>query len=276
MTVGEFLDTSTKILSSNSIQTARLDSLVLMEHSLGIDRAKLLAEPSLNIDTKHLNVLNKYLAKRAKHVPISYIVQSSEFYGRNFYVNNHVLEPRPETEAMIDILKQLVKTNVSLRSIEKILAADVGTGSGALGITAMMEVKNLRVDLIDIDINALKVAKKNVVLHTISTNVIKADLLPQNSVNYTILLCNLPYIPDDFHINLAAAHEPKLAIFGGKDGLDIYRKLFKVLRHRQQKPLYILTESLPTFHPVLEDIAKKSSYSLIKSLDFIQAFERKD
>jgi methylase of polypeptide subunit release factors len=89
---------------------------------------------------------------------------------------------------------------------------------------------------------------------------------------YDILLCNLPYIPDNFKINDAATYEPKIAIFGGKDGLDIYRKLFDQLLKIHHRPLYILTESFPESHNRLSIIAKKSGYTLFKNDDFVQIF----
>ncbi|HEY1645833.1 MAG TPA: HemK/PrmC family methyltransferase [Candidatus Saccharimonadales bacterium] len=273
MTNGEYLNYATRLLESASIETARLDSLILMEFTLGIDRAKILAELDGKITFQQKNVLNKILSKRAKHVPISQIVHNTEFYGRSFYINRYVLEPRPESETIIDVLKSLLDTDKGLSMLDHIKIADVGTGSGALGITAYLELDNPQVDLIDIDSEALKVAKRNVVLHTIDCRVIQADLLPKKVEEYDILLCNLPYVPDDFKINLAAGHEPSIAIFGGKDGLDIYRKLFNLVTIRQHRPLYILSESLPPSHKDMVRLAGKAGYRLELTDDFIQAFK---
>jgi release factor glutamine methyltransferase len=88
-----------------------------------------------------------------------------------------------------------------------------------------------------------------------------------------ILLCNLPYVPDDYNINLAAKHEPRKAIFGGRDGLDVYRKLFRQLDKLPKKPLYILTESLSDQHDKLATIARRRNYRLEQSEGLIQAFE---
>ncbi len=273
MTYREYLKQATDLLSSSSISTARLDSLILMEYVLNIDRAKLLADPGSIISVSDEKLLNQYFAKRAKHLPIAYIVQRSEFYGRLFYIDDRVLEPRPETETMIELLKDLIEGSELATWHKQIVAADVGTGSGALGITASLECSNLTVDLIDIDKGALEVAKNNVVLHTTANRLICGDLLAENANMYDILLCNLPYVPDDFTINTAATHEPPIAIFGGKDGLDIYRKLFKLLTKRQHKPLYILTEGLPPSHNALAKIAKLANYSLEKQDDFIQLYK---
>jgi methylase of polypeptide subunit release factors len=130
-----------------------------------------------------------------------------------------------------------------------------------------------QVDLLEIDSEAMKIAQINVDKFTLQLPVIKSDLLTTAPHNYAVLLCNLPYVRDDFQINLSAGHEPRLAIFGGPDGLDVYRKLFEQLHKRSQKPLYILTESLPPQHLDLELISKAGGYQLEKTVDFIQQFK---
>lgn len=272
-TVGEYLRYATETLANNSIPTPRLDALVLMEFILDLDRTQILAKPDQTITMTQINLLNRTIAKRAKHVPVTYITHKSEFYGRSFYIDRHVLQPRPETETMIDLFKSTLMSESTFKKRNDLRVADLGTGSGAIGITAKLEVKSIAIDLIDVDPAALKVAKNNVVLHTIDANTILADLLPKDNNNYDILLCNLPYVPDDFHINLAAGHEPRIAIFGGKDGLDIYRKLFRLMTNVQRKPLYILIETLPLSQLTLKSLAAKSGYKLMKSEDFIQVYK---
>ena len=280
VTSQQYLRLSTSKLKRESIETARLDSLLLMEYVLKIDRAKILANPDFILSTKHINVLNLLLEKRSRHTPIAQITKHTEFYGRSFFVNKDVLIPRPETETMIDHFKHLVVSDKDLLSIKDskgfIRVADIGTGSGAIGITAGLEVRDVHVDLIDIDRKALKVAQKNVA--NLATNIytIRADLLPKNSEEYDIILSNLPYVPDDFHINLAAGHEPKLAIYGGPDGLNIYRKLFKIMEFKQHKPLYILIEALPFSHDSLKAIAYNAGYVLKDTDDFIQIYKLRD
>lgn len=276
-TTSEYLRYATSKLSSNSIDTARLDSLILMEFVLKKDRAKILANPNSKISEMQKKVLNHHLTTRSRHIPIAQIIHKSEFYGRSFYINKNVLVPRPESEVMIDMLKSLIFNDPITRNTQSkqkpIYVADVGTGSGALGITAKLECPDIKVDLLDNDPKAINVAKKNVVLNTINANIIISDLLLSSNKNYDILLCNLPYVPDDFHINLAASHEPSTAIYGGTDGLDIYRKLFKSLSNIQHKPLYILSESLPFSHRSLAITAKNARYNLISTNDFVQLFK---
>ena len=131
-----------------------------------------------------------------------------------------------------------------------------------------------RVELLEIDKKAAKVAKINVDKFTLEISVILSDLLSNSSQDNDVLLCNLPYVPDDYQINTSAMREPRLAIFGGPDGLDLYRKLFKQVKLLSQQPLYILTESLPPQQAVLEGIALDHAYRLWQKDDFIQVFCR--
>ncbi len=262
-------------LQNASIGTARLDAMVLLEDVTGKDRAWLLAHPDFELTTKQANVLKNVLNRRVSHEPLAYIRGKIEFYGHEFVLTPAVLQPRPESETMIDLLKQLpLFPKDEGRKSTEIRLADVGTGSGALGITAKLELPELSVDLLEIDEDALNVAKSNVDKFTLSINAIKSNLLENIKESYDVLLCNLPYVPDDFHINQAASKEPEIAIFGGPDGLDIYKRLFKQVQKLPKMPLYILSESLPTQHDELARIAKSAGYGLVKTDDLIQVFLR--
>lgn len=272
MKINKGLSLATKRLEANSIATARLDALVLLEDVTGVNRARLLAEPELELTAVQEARLEKLLKRRAGHEPLAYIRGKTEFYGREFIVTPAVLEPRPESEMMIDILKELAERH----SFSQI--ADVGAGSGALGITARLELLDmtkLSIDLLEIDPAAAAVARLNVDKYTIGISVIESDLLNQSNQDYDMLLCNLPYVPDDYVINRAAGHEPQLAILGGPDGLAIYRRLFQQIAALTIKPLYILTESLPLQHTELQTIAEQHDYKLSRTEDFIQLFKRR-
>lgn len=265
MSVAEFLDYATKKLESQGIPSARLDCLILLEDALSRDRAWILAHPKTPLSSYQKNKLNKQLTRRLRHEPLSYIRGASEFYGRTFRVNRHTLEPRPESETMIELLKQLSLPH-------KPILADVGTGSGCLGITAKLEIKKCTVDLYDIDSSALAVARHNAHIHEVEVGIHKRDLLSRPANLYDVVLANLPYVPDGWTINKPAMHEPRLAIFGGSDGLQVYRRLFLQLSQYLWKPEYILTEALPPQHKELESIATKHGFKLSQTDDFIQVF----
>ena len=269
MKANDWLDQAKAQLEHAGITTARLDSLVLLEDCLRQDRATILAHPDQELTTAQQAKLQRQVDRRCQHEPLSYIRGKTEFYGREFELNQYVLEPRPESEAMIDLLKQLKLP------VAKI--ADIGTGSGALAVTAQLELPQSSVAAVDIDERCLTVATRNAAKYEVNIQLFHSDLLQsflQKSCNFLpeVLLCNLPYVPDEYQINRAATHEPSLALFGGPDGLDLYRALFAQASQLTKRPI-ILTESLPPQHAALREIAAKSGYSQTAEEDFIQVFQ---
>lgn len=267
MTIQEFLAEATKTLEAHNIATARLDCLVLLEDALSKDRAYLLAHPEAEISHSTEVNLNKKIAQRAAHTPLAYIRGKAEFYGREFAINRHVLVPRPETETMISLLKHLPLP-------AKPALADIGTGTGCIGITAALELPGSKVILYDIDDYALKLARQNANSLKAKVELFNSNLLQRNPVSDAIL-ANLPYVPDRYSINQAAEHEPKHAIFGGKDGLNLYRQLWEQITALPKQPAFVLTEALPTQHDDMRTIAASSGYKLLEAQDFIQVFVKK-
>lgn len=268
MNYREWLHDTTRTLNDAGIGTARLDALILLEDMTGYDRSKILADTTTELSNKQLKQLGEQINHRIKHIPLAYIRGKTEFYGREFLVNEHVLEPRPESETMIDLLKSLSLTRPNI--------ADVGSGSGALGISAALEIQDATVDLLDIDPKTLEISRRNVARHGVDATCIASNLLSATNKPYDVILANLPYVPDDYHINEAASHEPRIAIFGGPDGLDVYRRLFEQLQSMSKAPQYILTESLPFQHADVKAIAMHAGYHMIESEDFIQVFASPD
>ncbi|MFI5270785.1 MAG: N5-glutamine methyltransferase family protein [Candidatus Saccharimonadales bacterium] len=273
MTIKNWLSDATDLLNSSGIQTSRLDSLILLEYILKKERTWILAHPEYEISAPETTKLNNVLAKRAKNVPIAYIRGKSEFYGREFKVNHFVMQPRPESEAFIDLLKALMgEEDISSRLPKRPFLVDVGAGSGAIGTTIALELQNIDVILLELDVNAAKVAKINVDLFTLKIPVIISDLLANAPNKIDIVTANLPYVPDDHIINEAAKKEPKKAIFGGPDGLNIYRRMFNDIENMSHKPLLILIEAFPSQHPKMTEIASKSGYFPHISNGFVQAY----
>jgi release factor glutamine methyltransferase len=261
------LPTAQKQLSEAGIETARLDSLILLEDTTGRDRAWLLAHPEFELSDDQTGELEKLLDRRAQHEPLAYIRGKTEFYGREYFVAPAVLVPRPESEAMIDLLKNLPELPARLR------LADIGTGSGALGITAKLELPKASVDLFEISMDALTIAQMNVDKFTLDIDCVQSDLLASVPRAYDVILANLPYVPDTFPINQAAQHEPALALYGGADGLDLYRKLFLQIEQLATMPLYILLEALPEQHATLQEYTADQGFTLFQTHDFIQAYK---
>jgi len=274
MSVNDWLITSTKELQEAGIATARLDCLVLLEDALGVDRASILANLDAKLPQKTEVDLNTKIVQRVRHIPLAYIRGKVEFYGREFVINEHVLVPRPETETMIDELKAALQ----MTPYAQLTIIDVGTGSGAIAITAKLEFPDAKVIATDIDPDALRVARQNAKKYAVSVEFLQGNLLrPIIDANLfespSIVLANLPYVPDHYSINQAADHEPKHAIFGGKDGLDLYRKLWEQIANLSGKPFLVVTESLPTQHTDMLALAQRANYKLYSSQDFMQVFK---
>jgi release factor glutamine methyltransferase len=264
-TVGNFLQEAAATLAAAGVDSARLDVLILLEDTVGRNRASLLAHPEHPLTAQQINILHTKITQRLKHVPLAYIRGSAPFYGRMFTVNEQVLVPRPETEAMIGMLKAL-----PLGAAPCI--ADIGTGSGCIGITAKLELPAADVWLYDIDFAALVVAKTNAHNLKAAIHATQSDLLKGVAGEFTAIAANLPYVPTMLGVNRAAKHEPELALFAGSDGLDAYRAFWKQLGGRSQKPTYILAESLILQHTRMVALAALAGYKLTGTDHLIQQF----
>jgi methylase of polypeptide subunit release factors len=131
------------------------------------------------------------------------------------------------------------------------------------------------VHLYDIDNHALAVAKQNARQYSLHAHYYIGNVLDPWMGNYTVVLANLPYVPDSYPINTAATFEPKLALFSGTDGLDHYRLLWRQVTMHQGPPAqHIITEALPEQHQALEQLAAASGYYLANTLGYAQHFMR--
>jgi release factor glutamine methyltransferase len=269
-TLGNYLEESTQRLHEAGITTARLDCLVLLEDVLNRDRANLLAHPEIKLSASQLSKLNNFIVQRVAHTPLAYIRGRIMFYGRQFIVNKDVLIPRPESEAIIDLLKTLPLPNISY-------AADIGTGSGCIGITAKLELPRIVVTLYDISITALCVAQHNAARLKTTVRIRQQDLLGSDfpDQRYDTLLVNLPYVPTRLPVGPALAFEPKSALFAGIDGLDLYGRFWKEVRAcpPASRPQYVITESLTEQHASLTKYARTSGYRLNQIVGLVQQFE---
>ncbi len=283
MTIKDWLEKCTDLLTKAGISTARLDCLVLLEDATDKDRSWLLAHPDRNLTDLGVigpsyHSLQAKVERRARHEPLAYIRGKTEFYGREFVVNKHVLVPRPESETMIALALMVIGERFEVRD-KKTIVIDVGTGSGCLAVTMKLEIPESEVVATDISSECLKVAKQNAVKLGANVEFCKGNLLQPfynlSPTTYTLVLANLPYVPDSHTINRAATHEPKIAIFGGPDGLDHYRQLFLQIANNLQfdRVKWVITESLPFQHKALAYVAKQHGYKLVKTEDFIQMFQ---
>ncbi|HMT18437.1 MAG TPA: peptide chain release factor N(5)-glutamine methyltransferase [Candidatus Saccharibacteria bacterium] len=271
MKISEWLERSIALLKKNDIPTPKLDAEVLLADTLNKDRSWLVAHGDDILEVSLVSTLDSLLSRRCKHEPLAYIRGKQEFYGRDFFVSPDTLTPRPETETLVECAQNYLNHHP-----KALLVSDIGTGSGCIAISLALDIRNAQHTFMgyDISADALKQAHRNKDVYKASVAFIHADFRTNTSwLNSDLIVANLPYVPDEFHINLAASHEPSIALFGGDSGLDYYTSLFTLCGARSVRPKAIITESLPFQHETLEKIAQNNHYRLSATSDFIQLFE---
>ncbi len=216
---------------------ARLDAETLLMNVLGRDRAYLYAHPELELSCRELNQYNQLLERRANGEPVQYITGHQEFRGLDLLVTPAVLIPRPETEHSVEAALEL------LRDVESPRIVDVGTGSGCIALAIASELPNACIDAIDISVEALDVARRNAQRLGLSDRIsfAQSDLLKKYlplGATFDLVVSNPPYVgkseADKLQVEVRE-HEPHCALFGGEQGLDIYRRLIPQA-HRVLKP----------------------------------------
>jgi release factor glutamine methyltransferase len=233
VTVFEALKWASSFLSENNRDENAGE--IYLRHLLDLSRSSLLAEQRSPVPPEKWEEFQEGIRKHADGVPIQHIIGFEEFYGRSFKVNEHVLIPRPETEELIyygfEKMKRLFRRGGSLR------AADIGTGSGAIAATLKLESADWKLDVMAVDISeeALAVAKENSQRLGAEIDFYQGDLLKplvDKGVKLDVLLSNPPYIPlgdRESMSEVVVDHEPQLALFGGEDGYDLYRRFMDEL-----------------------------------------------
>lgn len=242
-------------LAMAGIPTALLDAEIILAHTIRKGRTWLHAHNDELLEERRLDIANARLELRKERVPVAYIIGHKEFYGRLFQVNPSVLIPRPESEAIIELLK-------TTRGNKPGRLLDIGTGSGCLGVTAKLELPQLAVTLSDIDRRALKVAASNAEYLGADVEILQSDLFRMVAGQYDIILANLPYVDRVWERSPETMHEPQLALIAKDGGLAIITRLLEQSpAHLTQNGL-LLIEADPAQHPKI--IAQATSAGILK------------
>jgi release factor glutamine methyltransferase len=213
---------------------------IILRQLAGMSRAQLFANMRDELDAGVLAEFERFVLQHGEGVPIQYLLGYEEFYDRRFAVSPAVLIPRPETEELVYGALERVKRLFPGDSILAFL--DVGTGSGAIGVTMKLENPALRVTLSDLSEAALTVARENASVLGAEVEFVHGDLLRpfiSSGRKFDVILSNPPYIPESDRSWMSVVvkdHEPESALFAGEDGLDLYRRFMDelplVLRER--------------------------------------------
>lgn len=250
--------------------TPDLDSTLILEYVLGLSKLDMLLQDEYILSDAELIGINKCIESRLNKTPIAYIIGYKEFYGRKFIVNSDVLIPRPETEAIIDIAKQILDDDSAP------IIWEIGTGSGCIAITLALEMPQAQILASDISPQALQIAKNNdIILTGKQDNItwLEGDLLnpfTQQDTKPDIIIANLPYLNQNQYQDDSILAEPDIALYSPNDGLEHYIRLLQAIKSRFTLYPDIILEINPEQASPLENYIKsliqKSKITIYKDL----------
>ena len=282
MNLKETLNATGETLIKTGSPDAKLEAEVLIRHVLGIERATFfrdLEEPVTDSDRQHLDDL---VVRRLRREPLNYITGFREFYGLSFEVSDSVLIPRQETELLVETVISLARS----RPKHEIKICDVGTGSGAIAISLAVNLPFAEITAIDISQSALDIADANRRTHGVYNRVAlrRGNLLEPVDFKPEIIVSNPPYIPmgDLSLLQPEIQYEPRVALDGGTDGLELIRGLlsqsldkvsstgailFEIDSSQENSARILAREYFPNSHiSVLDDLSGSSRAILIEEI----------
>ena len=240
MNIKQALEEAKDILKSNNFEDSNIIAKELLSYVLKKDKVYL----TINLDSDLTNIeyteFTKYIEQIIDGKPLQYITQKQEFMGMDFFVNEDVLIPQPDTEILVETVLDICKRygNQSLRIL------DLCTGSGAIAIS-LSKILDTQIFASDVSTNALEVAEKNNVLNNTKVEFIESNLFEQiNGEKFDIIVSNPPYIKNEEIKSLPkqVQNEPYIALAGGEDGLDFYRKIIDEAYKHINKNGYLCLE----------------------------------
>ena len=272
MNIKKTLENSIKILKENNVEESTLKARILLANILHESKEYLLIHETDELEDNIIKLFKQYIEKLCRGVPIQYITKKQEFMGLEFYVDKNVLIPQPDTEILVEEIIKICKKNYCLNNTEievndvgvavhsdpnkkqynkNIKILDLCTGSGAIGISIVKNVKNCEMTLLDISREALKIAEQNCINLVGADDPVRPknigvdrDIDPKKQIQiiqsdlfknldkqnkFDIIVSNPPYIKTDIikTLDKEVQNEPILALDGGEDGLEIYRRIIK-------------------------------------------------
>ena len=234
-TIRNILKWAIDTLKEADIDSPGINADTLLSFVLSCDRTKLYTNPDEIISDANINRYKELINERIRHVPLQYITHQVEFMSLDFFVDERVLIPRPETEILVEAV--LENVHDKQYSNEKITIMDIGTGSGNIAISLAKNLSNVEIYASDISQEALEIARENVQRHKVADKVLllHGDLsgafishIDQGSIDF--IVSNPPYVSESEWKNLEPElkdHEPRKALVAGKDGLCFYRHIIR-------------------------------------------------
>lgn len=225
MDIKQALDYGVKELKVNKIDEPILKIRLLLSYILEMKKEYLIINSTQELKDEEIEQLKKGVKRLLNNEPIQYIIGSQEFMGLKFLVNGNTLIPRCDTEILVEEAINIIKKEKYTQIL------DLCTGSGAIGISIAKKIENCKVLLTDISYDALKIAEKNCKLNKVTEKikVLQSDLFKnlEKSNKFHIIVSNPPYIKTKVinTLDKQVQKEPLIALDGGEDGLNVYRKI---------------------------------------------------
>lgn len=275
MNIASALKKAKEELKKAGVASYELDSLVLICYALSFSKEKVIFNPEIILDEKQLEDFFALIARRKNGEPVSHLIGKREFYGVDFVVNKNVLDPRPDSESLIELVLEFAKKDDELQLLE------LGVGSGCLVISLLLLFKNSTAIGVDISNLALEVAAENALKNQVAPrlNLQKSDLFSALNAGqkFDIIISNPPYIPThqiaDLQIEVRD-FEPILALDGGVDGMDFYRKIAKdAARFLKNNGLVFLEIGINQKAEIAE-IFRENNFELIAAKDDLAGIAR--
>ena len=258
MTVEELLCFGKKYLHKTQVE-------MLLASILNVNTLELLLMLDKKIDDDICQEFQEKVLMIKNNIPIQYVIGNVNFYGNIFKVNKNVLIPRFETEELVENTIHLIKEYFDY----PINIIDLGCGSGVIGLTLKKKLSNVEVTLLDISNEALNISQENAKLLDLDVNFIESDMWDKVDGKFDVVISNPPYIRNDEEIeDLVFNNEPHLALFGGIDGLDLYRKIHDgLLNHVKEKFLLALE---------IGDMQKDDVLQIFSDISNVEIITKKD
>jgi len=266
-----------KILKKEKVEGYLEEAEILLCEAFNIDRVRIYTD-DYQPAPDQLKKLSIYLEKRSQRIPLGYVINKAFFYGNEFYVDENVLIPRPETEVLVDSVLKLFKGN----KLSNKLIVDVGTGCGNIAISLTKHLTSCKIIATDICPQAIGVAKKNIKNFGLEANItlLQGDLfavLENYKGKIDIIVSNPPYI-SEIEMNMLSRevkNEPYKSLYGGKDGLDFYRRFFKEASDYLAKDGLIFLEIGYNQSDLIRLLCEESiSFSLLQIIKDYRKFDR--
>lgn len=266
--VADAVKSAAAILEKAGVETPRLDAEILLAFTLNCSRLDIIAHPERRISKDESRRYAALVEKRAFRCPLAYLVGCREFHGLQIRVSPDVLVPRPETELLVEQTIRRIGPGPAL-------IADVGTGSGAIAVALAANLPEAVVFGTDISAAALKVARLNVDNHHLAERVrlLEGDLaepLAAAGLRFDAVVSNPPYIPGSEIAHLqpeVSRWEPRAALDGGPDGLDVIRRLLPGCLGLLKSEGFAALEIGEGQAGPVEDVAREAGYSSVETIN---------